>query len=152
MRAVVQQGRGVIRGRNPKILPLTAGPGSPAKQAERDAAPIYPGAGRRTAEDLIDHAVGITVNVRLGDRIHGGDPVALIHYNDEAMLESAVEEVKEAQEKAKAEEAQQAEEQRQQAEKQQQEEVQRLQEQVDRQEAVRKAHLSMHEGAGKADG
>ena len=66
--------------------------------------------------------------------------------------EAAVEEVKEAQEKAKAEEAQQAEEQRQQAEKQQQEEVQRLQEQVDRQEAIRKAHISVHEGAGKVDG
>lgn len=65
--------------------------------------------------------------------------------------EAAVEEVKEAQEKAKADAAQQAEEKRQQAEKQQQEEVQRLQEQVDRQEAIRKAHISTHEGAGRVD-
>jgi hypothetical protein len=66
--------------------------------------------------------------------------------------EAAVEEVKEAQDKAKADAAQQAEEQRQEAEKQQQEEVQRLQEQVDRQEAIRDAHISTHEGAGKVDG
>ena len=30
--------------------------------------------------------------------------------------------------------------------------IQRLQEQVDRQEAIRKAHISMHEGAGKVGG
>jgi pyrimidine-nucleoside phosphorylase len=52
------------------------------------------GAGRRTAEDPIDHAVGITVNVRLGDRIHGGDPVALIHYNDEARAAACEETLK----------------------------------------------------------
>jgi pyrimidine-nucleoside phosphorylase len=52
------------------------------------------GAGRRTAEDPIDHAVGITVNVRLGDRIHGGDPLALIHYNDEARAAACEETLK----------------------------------------------------------
>lgn len=78
---------------------------------------------------------------------------SLMKYKEMKQADAAtIQKAKDAQDEAKAEAAQKAEEQRQQAEKQQQEEVQRLQEQVDRQEAVRKAHISMHEGAGKVNG
>ncbi len=44
------------------------------------------GAGRRTKEDRIDPAVGFRVHARLGQRVSRGEPLATIHYNDEAAL------------------------------------------------------------------
>jgi len=47
------------------------------------------GAGRKSVEDRIDHAAGITVSVRLGDRLRAGDPLATMHFNDEARAAAA---------------------------------------------------------------
>ncbi|MBC7368932.1 MAG: thymidine phosphorylase [Undibacterium sp.] len=55
------------------------------------------GAGRAKAEDRVDHAVGFSALVKVGERVEAGAPLALIHANDEqaladakAMLEEAV--------------------------------------------------------------
>jgi pyrimidine-nucleoside phosphorylase len=42
------------------------------------------GAGRKSVDDRIDHAVGITIKARIGDQLRSGDPLAIMHYNDEA--------------------------------------------------------------------
>ncbi|MCC6747626.1 MAG: thymidine phosphorylase [Deltaproteobacteria bacterium] len=56
------------------------------------------GAGRRRVEDRVDHAVGLTMKVRLGDALRPGDELAVLHYNDaaraaeaEGMLRAAIE-------------------------------------------------------------
>jgi pyrimidine-nucleoside phosphorylase len=55
------------------------------------------GAGRAKAEDRVDHAVGLTCLVKVGDRVSAGDPLCVVHSNDERahaeaqeMLESAI--------------------------------------------------------------
>jgi pyrimidine-nucleoside phosphorylase len=40
------------------------------------------GAGRETKESVIDPAVGITVEAKMGDRVAEGDCLARLHYND----------------------------------------------------------------------
>ena len=47
------------------------------------------GAGRKKLTDVIDHAVGITVKVRLGDEVQAGDALALLHFNDEQKADAA---------------------------------------------------------------
>ena len=47
------------------------------------------GAGRKKLTDVIDHAVGITVKARLGDELQAGDPLAVLHYNDEDKANTA---------------------------------------------------------------
>jgi thymidine phosphorylase len=47
------------------------------------------GGGRRTREDEIDHAVGLTELAPTGLKVEKGDPVAMIHARDEAQLEAA---------------------------------------------------------------
>ncbi len=47
------------------------------------------GAGRKQLTDVIDHAVGITVEARLGDDLQAGDTLAVMHYNDEAKAHTA---------------------------------------------------------------
>lgn len=49
------------------------------------------GAGRATKEDEIDHAVGITLYKKVGDKISVGDKIAEIHYNDEKNINSSKE-------------------------------------------------------------
>ena len=49
------------------------------------------GAGRRSVADRIDHGVGLTVHVRVGDRLAPGDPLATLHVNDEAAAAAAEE-------------------------------------------------------------
>jgi pyrimidine-nucleoside phosphorylase len=51
------------------------------------------GAGRRTKEDSIDHAVGIRCFAKLGDSIDAGEPLAEIHARDEAAAERAAEQL-----------------------------------------------------------
>jgi len=41
------------------------------------------GAGRTRAEDNVDPAVGITALVKLGERVEAGQPLAVIHANDD---------------------------------------------------------------------
>ena len=47
------------------------------------------GAGRAKTSDAIDPAVGLSMQVRLGDRLEVGQPIAVIDYNDPALLERA---------------------------------------------------------------
>jgi len=49
------------------------------------------GAGRRSVEDRIDHGVGLTVHVRIGDRLAAGDPLATLHITDETSAAAAEE-------------------------------------------------------------
>ena len=41
------------------------------------------GAGRSRKTDAIDHAVGIVVHHKVGDRVEGGEPLFTVHANDE---------------------------------------------------------------------
>ncbi len=47
------------------------------------------GGGREKKEDTIDHAVGLEVHKRIGDRIEKGEPLVTIHYNSGAKLAEA---------------------------------------------------------------
>jgi thymidine phosphorylase len=47
-------------------------------------AALHLGAGRRTKEDEIDHAVGIVCLAKRGDRVEEGQPLALVHARTEA--------------------------------------------------------------------
>jgi len=48
------------------------------------------GAGRARAEDRVDHAVGISGLVKVGDRVSAGDPLCVVHSNDEGAHADAV--------------------------------------------------------------
>jgi pyrimidine-nucleoside phosphorylase len=47
------------------------------------------GAGRKSVEDRVDHAAGISIRARLGEELHAGDPLAILHYTDEARAAAA---------------------------------------------------------------
>lgn len=47
------------------------------------------GAGRMKKEDPVDHAVGVVVNVKVGERVRVGDKIATIHANDLAKAQEA---------------------------------------------------------------
>lgn len=49
------------------------------------------GAGRATKKDDVDPAVGFLIEAKVGDVIEKGEPLALIAYNDESKLHSAIE-------------------------------------------------------------
>ena len=51
------------------------------------------GAGRRTKDEEIDHAVGVVLHKKRGDVVTPGETLAEIHARDEAGAETAVEEV-----------------------------------------------------------
>ncbi|MDN5305218.1 MAG: pyrimidine-nucleoside phosphorylase [Fusobacteriaceae bacterium] len=54
------------------------------------------GAGRATKEDVIDHAVGLVLNKKIGDEIKEGELLATIYYNDDKNLNSSIKLLKEA--------------------------------------------------------
>ncbi len=56
-------------------------------------AAVHLGAGRRTKEDAVDHAVGIVCRAKRGDRVEAGQPLAEVHARDDAAAEDAVAEV-----------------------------------------------------------
>jgi pyrimidine-nucleoside phosphorylase len=56
-------------------------------------AALHLGAGRRTKEDPIDHAVGVVCLRKRGDMVATGEVLAEIHARDEASVEDAVREV-----------------------------------------------------------
>lgn len=45
------------------------------------------GAGRKTKEDKIDHAVGITLKKKVGSKVRSGDTLAILHSNYENVIE-----------------------------------------------------------------
>lgn len=47
------------------------------------------GAGRRTKEESVDPAVGIVFEKKVGDVVKVGEPIATLHYQDEASFERA---------------------------------------------------------------
>lgn len=47
------------------------------------------GAGRERVEDRVDHAVGITVHKKVGDRVERGERLCTVHYNREERLAAA---------------------------------------------------------------
>jgi pyrimidine-nucleoside phosphorylase len=56
-------------------------------------AALHLGAGRRTKEDTIDHAVGIVLHRKRGDRVTEGEAIAEIHAATEAAAEEVVPEL-----------------------------------------------------------
>ncbi len=52
------------------------------------------GAGRRTKDDSIDHAVGVLCLKKRGDSVAAGDPLAEVHARDETSATQACEEVR----------------------------------------------------------
>ena len=56
-------------------------------------AALHLGAGRRTKDDAIDHAVGVICRVKRGDRVKAGDTLADVHAADETSAEAAEAEV-----------------------------------------------------------
>jgi thymidine phosphorylase len=51
------------------------------------------GAGRRTKDDAIDHAVGVVCRAKRGDAVAAGEPLAEVHARDDASAEAAAREV-----------------------------------------------------------
>ncbi|MCR5684676.1 MAG: pyrimidine-nucleoside phosphorylase [Lachnospiraceae bacterium] len=49
------------------------------------------GGGREKKEDVIDHAVGLIIEKKIGDPVKKGEPLAVIHANDRDKLEAAKE-------------------------------------------------------------
>ena len=54
---------------------------------------LHLGAGRRTKEDPIDHAVGVICVRKRGDRVEQGEPLAQIHARTDEAARAAVEHV-----------------------------------------------------------
>jgi pyrimidine-nucleoside phosphorylase len=52
-------------------------------------AAVHLGAGRRTKEDAVDHAVGIVCRAKRGDRVEAGEPLAEVHARTEAAADLA---------------------------------------------------------------
>jgi pyrimidine-nucleoside phosphorylase len=52
-------------------------------------AALHLGAGRRTKEEVVDHAVGIVCTKKRGDRVDAGEPLAELHARDEATADEA---------------------------------------------------------------
>ena len=59
------------------------------KAEEVGKAAMVIGAGRATKEDEVDHAVGIELKKKVGDKIEKGDLIAEIYYNDDKNVESS---------------------------------------------------------------
>jgi pyrimidine-nucleoside phosphorylase len=52
-------------------------------------AALHLGAGRRTKDDDIDHAVGVVCRAKRGDEVQQGDLLAEIHARDDASADEA---------------------------------------------------------------
>jgi len=59
-------------------------------------ASVVLGAGRLTKDMPIDLAVGIVLHKKRGDQVEAGEPLATVHANQEALLQSALEEMSDA--------------------------------------------------------
>ncbi len=49
------------------------------------------GAGKENPHDKVDHSVGVSEIKKVGTQVKQGEPLMMIHYNDEAKLEQALE-------------------------------------------------------------
>ncbi|SDJ66314.1 pyrimidine-nucleoside phosphorylase [Sediminibacillus albus] len=58
-------------------------------------AAMYLGAGRATKDDKINHAVGITLNKKIGDSVKAGEPLAILH-SEQSEPNDSIKKVKEA--------------------------------------------------------
>jgi pyrimidine-nucleoside phosphorylase len=47
------------------------------------------GGGRSKKDDVVDHAVGITLHKKTGDAVLAGETLAILHYNSDARLDEA---------------------------------------------------------------
>ena len=59
------------------------------KAEEIGKAAMIIGAGRATKEDEVDHAVGIKLKKKVGDKVEKGDIIAEIYFNDEKNVQSS---------------------------------------------------------------
>ena len=59
------------------------------KTEEIGKAAMVIGAGRETKESIIDHAVGIKILKKVGDKVEKGDLIAQIFYNDDKNVETS---------------------------------------------------------------
>src|SRR6185437_4887414 len=59
-------------------------------------AALHLGAGRRTKDEDVDHAVGVVCRKKRGDAVEEGEPLAEIHARDEASAEAAAAAVRDA--------------------------------------------------------
>ena len=59
------------------------------KTEEIGKAAMVIGAGRETKESIIDHAVGIKILKKVGDKVEKGDLIAQIFYNDDKNVENS---------------------------------------------------------------
>jgi pyrimidine-nucleoside phosphorylase len=57
-------------------------------------AAVHLGAGRATKDDAIDHAVGVVLHAKRGDRVEEGQPLATIHARDDERARRAAAEVR----------------------------------------------------------
>jgi pyrimidine-nucleoside phosphorylase len=57
-------------------------------------AALHLGAGRRTKDDAVDHAVGVVLRRKRGDEVSAGEPLAEIHARDNASAVDAAEDVR----------------------------------------------------------
>ena len=48
------------------------------------------GAGRERVDSIIDHAVGVILNKKIGDQVDAGQPLCTIHYNSDARLAESI--------------------------------------------------------------
>ena len=65
-----------------EVFSLKEGYVSKIKAEEIGKAAMIIGAGRATKEDIIDHAVGIKILKKVGDKVSKGEKIAEIYYND----------------------------------------------------------------------
>jgi pyrimidine-nucleoside phosphorylase len=81
----------------PVVRPVVADQGgfvASIGAVEVGVAALHLGAGRRTKEDTIDHAVGVMCLVKRGDRVEAGQPLAEVHARDEESADRGVSDVR----------------------------------------------------------
>ena len=71
------------------VLAARSGVLSRVETEQMGVAGMLLGAGRRRFEDAVDHGVGLTVHVRLGQTIRAGDPLVTLHINEDREADAA---------------------------------------------------------------
>ena len=77
----------------PVLRPVAAPQGGYVRELGAIAignAAMHLGAGRRTKDDVIDHAVGIVCRAKRGTQVDAGDELALVHARTDAQADEAV--------------------------------------------------------------